>query len=128
MRWPKAEPSGGLMGEGTSPGRGWCLSLIHIFMWYRIWQWKNQLPRVFSAALNSITWVAKMCIRDRFMEMQLRKLPSKFSEVIVLKIWGEQTFQQMAETLEISQNTVASRYRYGIDLLRKALRNKKDQL
>lgn len=64
----------------------------------------------------------------QFMEMQLRKLPSKFSEVIVLKIWGEQTFQQIAETLEISQNTVASRYRYGIDLLRKALRNKKDQL
>ncbi len=61
------------------------------------------------------------------MEMQLRKLPSKFSEVIVLKIWGEQTFQQIAETLEISQNTAASRYRYGIDLLRRALRNKKNQ-
>ncbi len=59
--------------------------------------------------------------------MQLRKLPSKFSEVIVLKIWGEQTFQQIAETLEISQNTAASRYRYGIDLLRRALRNKKNQ-
>ncbi|MFQ7535186.1 MAG: RNA polymerase sigma factor [Akkermansia muciniphila] len=63
----------------------------------------------------------------QFMEMQLRKLPSKFSEVIVLKIWGEQTFQQIAETLEISQNTAASRYRYGIDLLRRALRNKKNQ-
>ena len=64
----------------------------------------------------------------QFMEMQLRKLPSKFSEVIVLKIWGEQTFQQIAETLEISQNTAASRYRYGIDLLRRALRNKKNQI
>ena len=63
----------------------------------------------------------------QFMETQLRKLPSKFSEVIVLKIWGEQTFQQIAETLEISQNTAASRYRYGIDLLRRALRNKKNQ-
>lgn len=63
----------------------------------------------------------------QLMEMQLKRLPSKFSEVIVLKIWGEQTFQQIAETLEISQNTVASRYRYGIDMLRKALRNKKDQ-
>lgn len=61
------------------------------------------------------------------MEAHLKKIPSKFSEVIVLKIWGEQTFQQIAETLEISQNTVASRYRYGIDLLRKALRSKKDQ-
>ena len=29
-----------------------------LIMWYRIWQWKNQLPRVFSAALNSITWVS----------------------------------------------------------------------
>ena len=46
---------------------------------------------------------------------------------IVLEKYGEQN-QQIAETLEISQNTVASRYRYGIDLLRKALRNKKDQL
>ena len=29
-----------------------------LIMWYRMWQWKNQLPRVFSAALNSITCVA----------------------------------------------------------------------
>lgn len=64
----------------------------------------------------------------QFMEVQLKKLPSKFSEVIILKIWGEQTFRQIAETLEISQNTVASRYRYGIDMLHKALRNKKEQL
>lgn len=64
----------------------------------------------------------------QFMEMQLKKLPSKFSEVIVLKIWGEQTFLQIAETLEISQNTVASRYRYGIDMLRKALRNRKEEI
>lgn len=63
----------------------------------------------------------------QLMEIQLKKLPAKFSEVIVLKIWGEQTFQQIAETLEISQNTVASRYRYGIDMLRKTLRSKKEQ-
>ncbi len=61
------------------------------------------------------------------LEARLKQLPAKFSEVIILKIWGEQTFQQIAETLEISQNTVASRYRYGIDMLRKALRNKRDQ-
>ncbi len=61
------------------------------------------------------------------LEARLKQLPAKFSEVIILKIWGEQTFQQIAEALEISQNTVASRYRYGIDMLRKALRNKRDQ-
>lgn len=54
-------------------------------------------------------------------EEQLKKLPPKFSEVIILKIWGERTFQQIADSLDISLNTVASRYRYGIDLLRKAM-------
>lgn len=58
-------------------------------------------------------------------EVQLKKIPEKFSEVIVLKIWGEQTFQQIADTLGISLNTVASRYRYGIDLLRKAISNRR---
>lgn len=59
-------------------------------------------------------------------EAELRKIPAKFSEVIVLKIWGEQTFQQIADTLGISLNTVASRYRYGIDMLRKAISNRRD--
>lgn len=59
-------------------------------------------------------------------EQQLKKIPQKFSEVIVLKIWGEQTFQQIADTLGISLNTVASRYRYGIDILRKAIANHHD--
>lgn len=31
----------------------------------------------------------------QFMEMQLRKLPSKFSEVIVLKIWGNKLFSKL---------------------------------
>ena len=55
------------------------------------------------------------------LERKLKELPEKFSEVIVLKIWGEQTFAEIGETLGISQNTVASRYRYGLEMLRKGL-------
>jgi RNA polymerase sigma-70 factor (ECF subfamily) len=51
----------------------------------------------------------------------LKELPDKFAEVIVMKIWGEQTFAQIGEALEISQNTAASRYRYGLEALRKRL-------
>lgn len=51
----------------------------------------------------------------------LKELPDKFAEVIVMKIWGEQTFAQIGEALEISQNTAASRYRYGLEALRKKL-------
>lgn len=52
----------------------------------------------------------------------LEKLPEKFKEVVVLKVWGEQTFAQIAETLGIPLNTAASRYRYGLEALRKILK------
>jgi RNA polymerase sigma-70 factor (ECF subfamily) len=40
-----------------------------------------------------------------------------------MKIWGDRTFAEIGEILEISQNTAASRYRYGLDALRKSLSN-----
>lgn len=55
------------------------------------------------------------------LERGLRELPEKFSEVIVLKVWGEKTFAEIGEMLGISQNTAASRYRYGLEGLRKTL-------
>lgn len=51
----------------------------------------------------------------------LKDLPGKFSEVILMKIWGERTFAEIGEALEISPNTAASRYRYGLEALRKKL-------
>jgi RNA polymerase sigma-70 factor (ECF subfamily) len=41
--------------------------------------------------------------------------------VLVLKIWGQLTFDQIAAQLEISPNTAASRYRYALGALRKEL-------
>lgn len=55
------------------------------------------------------------------LEAGLRELPPKFSEVIIMKIWGDRTFAEIGETLGISQNTAASRYRYGLNALRKSL-------
>jgi RNA polymerase sigma-70 factor (ECF subfamily) len=52
----------------------------------------------------------------------LRSLPSDQSEVVVLKIWEEMTFVQIADVLEISQSTAASRYRYAIEKLTSKLR------
>lgn len=54
-------------------------------------------------------------------ETGLKELPDKFSEVIVMKIWGERTFAQIGEVLDISPNTAASRYRYGLEALKKKL-------
>jgi RNA polymerase sigma-70 factor, ECF subfamily len=48
----------------------------------------------------------------------LTKLPAEQREVIVLKIWSQQTFEEIGELLEISPNTAAGRYRYGMAKLR----------
>lgn len=55
------------------------------------------------------------------LEDGLKELPPKFAEVITMKIWGERTFAEIGETLGISQNTAASRYRYGLEALKKHL-------
>ena len=55
------------------------------------------------------------------LEEKLKELPEKFSEVIVMKIWGERTFAEIGEILGISQNTAASRYRYGLEALKRSL-------
>lgn len=51
----------------------------------------------------------------------MRVLPKKFAEVITMKLWGERTFAEIGEALDISLNTAASRYRYGIEALKKHL-------
>ncbi|MEC9056753.1 MAG: sigma-70 family RNA polymerase sigma factor, partial [Verrucomicrobiota bacterium] len=63
------------------------------------------------------------CDEERrvILEAALKELPGKFSEVILMKIWGERTFAEIGDILEISLNTAASRYRYGIEALRKQL-------
>lgn len=55
------------------------------------------------------------------LEAKLKDLPEKFAEVILMKIWGERTFAEIGEILGISQNTAASRYRYGLEALKKSL-------
>lgn len=52
----------------------------------------------------------------------LERLPSTQSEVIVLKVWHEMTFDQIATLLDISPNTAAGRYRYGLEKLRACLK------
>lgn len=55
------------------------------------------------------------------LEAGLKELPPKFAEVVVMKIWGDRTFAEIGEALEISPNTAASRYRYGLEALKKKL-------
>ena len=74
------------------------------------------------------TWVA----RPRFwslpdddwreqIQTAVKRLPSEQAEVVVLKIWEEMTFAEIAEVLGESPNTAASRYRYALEKLSRTL-------
>jgi RNA polymerase sigma factor (sigma-70 family) len=52
----------------------------------------------------------------------LAKLPTAQREAIVLKIWHDFTFEEIGELLGLSPNTVAGRYRYGLEKLRASLK------
>jgi RNA polymerase sigma-70 factor (ECF subfamily) len=51
----------------------------------------------------------------------LAGLPQSQREVIVMKIYRQKTFLEISRLLGISQNTAASRYRYGMEKLRSLL-------
>jgi len=52
----------------------------------------------------------------------LGELPLDQRAVVHLKLWEDLTFEEIAAALDISPNTAASRYRYGLDKLRGRLR------
>ena len=57
----------------------------------------------------------------RVVQSAMEQLPADQREVLTLKIWGDLTFREIAETVGVSLNTVASRYRYALETLRKEL-------
>jgi RNA polymerase sigma-70 factor, ECF subfamily len=62
------------------------------------------------------------------LEAALGELPPDQRAVVHLKLWGEFTFEEIAQILEIPLNTAASRYRYGLDKLRERLRPLYDEI
>lgn len=57
--------------------------------------------------------------QNQLIRSAMGQLPEIYREVLTLKVWGELTFAEIADALAIPANTAASRYRYGIEELRK---------
>ena len=55
--------------------------------------------------------------------MLLDSIPHEQSEVIRLHIHGEKTFKDIGDILQIPEASVKSRYRYGIEKLRREIKN-----
>ncbi len=58
----------------------------------------------------------------------MAELPADQRDVVYLKLYEDLTFQAIAEILEITGNTAASRYRYGLTKLRSSLRPLYDEI
>ena len=58
---------------------------------------------------------------QQLLAVAIDRLPAEQREVLVMKIWNELTFADIAAVLEIPQNTAASRYRYALGALKKNL-------
>lgn len=56
----------------------------------------------------------------------VEELSNKLREVVTMKIWGGLTFAEISESLGISPNTAASRYRYALEQLAHAMRGIKE--
>ena len=57
---------------------------------------------------------AERAEREAAVEAALRELPADQREVVVMRLWGELSFAQIAEALGVPLQTAASRYRYAI--------------
>jgi len=57
------------------------------------------------------------------LQAALAQLPQPQREVIIMKIYGQKTFLEISRLLGLSQNTAASRYRYGIEKMQNLLGN-----
>ncbi len=57
------------------------------------------------------------------LQAALSRLPMVQREIVTLKTYKDKTFREIAEMLDLSLNTVASRYRYGMEKLRAWLKD-----
>ena len=93
----------------------------------RALNYRRSLWRRLTRELESTRWFERNDDEgpaERAAMRCLAGLPRDQREVIVLKIWSEYTFEEIAGLLELSPNTVAGRYRYGLEKLRACLKGK----
>jgi RNA polymerase sigma-70 factor (ECF subfamily) len=77
----------------------------------------HEVPEVFEASNDADEDAFRRALSEA-----LAELPVEQRTVVHLRLWEGMKFEEIAELLELSLNTTASRYRYGIDKLRQRLR------
>ena len=82
---------------------------------------RRTLWRRLTREWESLRWFEKTPAEtpaERAAMRCLAQLPVEQREVIVLKVWHGCTFEEIGGLLEISANTAAGRYRYGLQKMK----------
>lgn len=104
----------------TNPN-GYCLKAFR----NRAINYRRGLWRRIARELASHAWFETdetQDVDEQALMITLATLPCDQREVIVLKIWHAYTFEEIGEIAGVSPNTVAGRYRYGLEKLRNSLK------
>ena len=87
----------------------------------RALNYRRSLWRRLTRELESRRWFEKSAGENPAERVAMRclaELPVEQREVIVLKIWHRYTFEEIGRLLEDSPNTIAGRYRYGLQKIK----------
>ncbi len=90
----------------------------------RALNYRRSLWRRLTREWESLRWFERSpgeTLAERAAMQHLAELPVEQREVIVLKIWHGCTFEEIGGLLEVSANTAAGRYRYGLQKLKTKL-------
>jgi RNA polymerase sigma-70 factor, ECF subfamily len=114
-----------LMEKPEAPEEPWHYSLRTFRN--RAFNYRRGLWRRLARELESLRWFEMNqdeSPQEKVAMRGLAQLPTEQREVIVLKIWHHHTFDEIGRLLDISPNTVAGRYRYGLQKLKSLLEGK----
>jgi len=141
-----AEHGPALLAYARSFGLSHCVAedLIHrvfLKLLEKPWDIEEVRPYLFRAVRNSALnehretkrevelseqepWFENRCVsREAELDLRfaLRELPPEQREVMIMHVWGGLTFMEIGSVLATSPNTVAARYRYALNALRRRL-------
>lgn len=92
----------------------------------RAMNFRRSVWRRLQREFESHRWFERSPAPETALELEamrcLSGLPTEQRETIVLKIWNHLTFEEIGALLELSPNTVAGRYRYGLNKLKLCLK------
>ena len=93
----------------------------------RALNYRRSLWRRFTREIESHRWFEKSSGESPTESAAMKclaGLPVEQREVIVLKVWHDYTFKEVGALLDLSPNTAAGRYRYGLQKLKACVEGK----